>query len=92
MGRRPPVYVAGKVRVQAERCSTCIFHAGNRMGLRRGRVKGMVEKCRADGGTIVCHQTLSDDVGAICRGFYDGYADEIPALRLARHMGVVELV
>ena len=41
------------------------------------------------GSYVVCHQTLTygDNPGfgpAICRGFFDAYADRSPALRLLR--------
>lgn len=85
----PPVYVDGKVRVRAEKCATCIFHGGNRMDLRPGRVRQMVADCKRDESAIICHKTLDDAAGAICRGFFDAYGTEIPALRLAVHTGVV---
>jgi hypothetical protein len=56
------------VRVMAERCLTCIFHPGNLMDLRSGRVKGMLAEVRRTEGCIPCHETLDDDMQAVCFG------------------------
>lgn len=81
---RHNVYRNGRVHVQREMCSTCIFRPGNLMHLRSGRVKGMIEKAKdKEGGTIICHQTLSAD-NAICRGYYDRHADDDLVLRGAK--------
>lgn len=86
------VYRDGLVHVQADRCPTCIFRPGNLMHLDPGRVRGMVEECLADdAGNIPCHDTLGGPE-AICRGFWDGYADRQAVLRLAVAMGIVKEV
>ena len=87
------VYRNGRVHVLAQECPTCVFRPGNLMGLRAGRLRGMVDEAIADNSTIVCHATLGRGVdNACCRGFYDRYADESLALRAARILGVVEEV
>lgn len=80
-----PVYHKGKVHVMNKKCSTCIFRPGNLMTLAKGRVKEMVEDSIADGAAITCHKTIHGQAEqeAICRGFFDSYADQVPALRLA---------
>jgi len=83
----PPhnVYRNGRVHVQREMCSTCIFRPGNLMHLRSGRVKGMIEETKGeDGATIICHQTLDATDNAVCRGFYDRHADDDIVLRTAK--------
>lgn len=65
------IFRDGKVHVLREQCSTCIFRAGNLMGLNRGRVRDMVDEATANEGAIVCHQTLGTDENAVCRGFFD---------------------
>lgn len=80
------------VRVQAERCQSCIFRPGNLMHLNEGRVKDMVDDCKKDEGVIPCHDTLSDKKQAICRGFYDSYSDDIPLVQLAKRMGFIKEV
>jgi hypothetical protein len=82
----------GRVHVLEGKCSTCIFRPGNLMRLEAGRVKGMVEGAVANGSCIPCHSTLVTGAPAICRGFWDGYADRVLALRLAEAMEIVELV
>lgn len=81
-----PVYHKGKVHVMKEKCSTCIFRPGNLMHLPEGRVKEMVEGSIADGAAITCHKTLYEQAEqkAVCRGFFDSYAEQVPALRLAK--------
>lgn len=83
------VFRGNEVHVMAERCSTCIFHPGNRMSLTKGRVRQMVHSCLSTvGGNIPCHQTLDADQ-AICRGYWDGYADRDTLLRAAVGLGIV---
>jgi hypothetical protein len=80
------------VRVQAEKCKTCIFRPGNLMHLQAGRVKGMVDDCKDTEGVIPCHDTLDGDKQAICRGFFDSYQDDIPLVQLAVRMGFIKEV
>lgn len=91
------VYRDGKVYVCAEKCSTCIFRPGNLMKLQAGRVKQMVQDTRGDeGSTIPCHQTLEgwgypeSGNNAICRGWYDAYADESALLQMAQRLGIIK--
>lgn len=89
-----PVYHEGKVHVQSEKCSTCIFRPGNLMRLEPGRVKGMVDGAITDGTVITCHKTLygQSEQEAVCRGFFDSYAEQIPALRMAQMMDKIKEV
>src|SRR5947209_3357180 len=70
------------IHICSEKCSTCIFYPGNRMKLRDGRVRGLVQEALEDGGMIPCHKTVRrDDIKpAICRGFFDSYSERIPLL------------
>lgn len=80
----------GAVHVAATKCATCIFRPGNLMHLPAGRVKAMVDQSIAEGGPIVCHKTLASDVNdAVCRGFHDAHAQQVPALRLAMAMDLI---
>lgn len=89
-----PVYSDGKVHVMADKCSTCIFRPGNLMHLNPGRVKEMVEESIAEGAGIPCHKTIYDaaEQEATCRGFFDAYADEVPAFALAKALDMIEEV
>lgn len=89
-GRSGNAFRDGKVHVLADKCATCIFRAGNLMHLRPGRLAEMVNTSVAEGGAIVCHKTLGDDVDdAVCRGFHDAYGNQVPALRLATALDLV---
>jgi hypothetical protein len=88
MSRRHNVYREGRVHVQAEMCSTCIFRPGNLMGLHSGRVRGMVDEALTDESAIVCHQTLDGPDGSVCRGFFDRH--ETAPLVLAKQLDLVE--
>jgi hypothetical protein len=62
---------------------------GDQMYLGSGRVRAVVGGAVAAGTFVVCHDTLTygnfPDYGpAICRGFFDAYADRSPALILLR--------
>lgn len=64
------------VWVQASKCDTCIFHPGNRMNLRPGRLADMVRGVVEEGSHIPCHDTLlyaspTRQRPAVCRGMFD---------------------
>lgn len=80
------------VRVQTEKCSTCIFRPGNLMHLEEGRVKDMVDACKEDQGVIPCHDTLGSSKQAICRGFFDSYQDDIQLVQMAVRMNFIKEV
>lgn len=87
-------YRDGRVHVLSEKCATCIFRPHERP-VSGARVAGMVRDTKDEpGATIVCHHTLMHEPqeNAICRGWWDRFADADPILRLARGMGVVKEV
>lgn len=79
----------GKIFVCREMCETCIFHPGNLMHLQRGRVKDMVTSAIADESAITCHSTLTKEHQAVCRGYFDRYAQSVFSLRLGIAMKIV---
>ena len=79
----------GRLYVQAEMCSSCIFRPGNLMALRSGRLKDMVAQVQRDQGCIPCHQTLDGD-NAVCRGQFDKVKTQ--PLQVAERLGLVEFV
>jgi len=81
-------YRDGKVHVCESMCSTCIFRKGNKMQLRPGRVRQMVDDCKRHETAIVCHSTY-DGEHAICYGFWKRWRNDIVPLRLAQLMGIV---
>jgi hypothetical protein len=83
---RHNVYREGRVHVQAQMCSTCIFRPGNLMELHAGRVRSMVDEAREHDSAIVCHQTLSGD-SSVCRGFFERWPTT--PLQLAERLGLV---
>lgn len=83
------VFRDGKVYVQARMCKTCIFRPGNLMSLHEGRVEGMVAEA-GDTGCIPCHQNLTGEGQAVCRGFYDKHRNT--PLQIAQRLGMVEEV
>lgn len=80
----------GKLRIQAEKCETCIFHPGNRMKLRPGRVKQMVDDSVNEGTAIICHDTLGESEQAVCHGFYE--AHKTMPLQIAERLDLIEWV
>lgn len=86
--------VTGYLRVLSERCSTCIFRAGNPMYLEPGKLQNMIRQALWNGDWIICHQTLSygdhpDFGGAICRGFFDAYGNRSVLLLIADRYDVI---
>ncbi|MEU2593970.1 hypothetical protein ABZ630_24915 [Streptomyces albidoflavus] len=57
------------LRICEARCTTCIFHAGNRAHLAPGRLASLIKEALEAEGHIVCHATLDTDEPAICRGY-----------------------
>jgi len=80
----------GKVRVQAEKCATCIFRSGNLMHLRPGRVSEMVAEVKEMDGCIPCHETLEGDEQAVCRGQFDKH--KTMPLQVAERLDEIEFV
>jgi hypothetical protein len=82
----------GLSRLLSGRCSTCILRPSDKMHLGPEQTAAFVRRALAEGTYVVCHQTLTygdnPDFGpAICRGFFDAFANRSPALRLLRAFG-----
>lgn len=75
------------VRVMEKMCPTCVFRPGNKMHLRPGRVRDMVDTAKANESTIVCHATLDHKKQAACRGFFDRYSTQ--TLQIAERLGLI---
>lgn len=85
----PPFDTATRrLRVMAEKCSTCIFRPGNQMDLEPGRVASMLRTVVRNDSFITCHQTLgTGEPGAICKGGSDAHMGQLE--RIARRLGGV---
>lgn len=80
-----------KPQVLSERCSTCVFHPGNRMHLEDGRLADLVNRNISAGALLTCHSTLTygqhpEHGEAICRGFWDGYRDKVAVTQVMERM------
>lgn len=89
-----PVYRDGRVHVLAARCATCILRPDGsiRDTLQPGRVRELVAANRDADAAPACHHTTygQDSRGeAICRGYWDLFADRSPTLALAKALDVV---
>jgi hypothetical protein len=86
------IFRDGKVHVLADKCDTCIFKPAVRP-VEGARVASMVRATKDDpGATIPCHATLyrpGKDDNAICRGWYDRFADADPILAQAKAMDII---
>jgi len=91
-------YLTGRVRLVKQRCATCIFHKGNPMYLKPGRVKDMTATAAARRGHITCHHTLSEAGDglpeAVCHGHAatPRWALTIDALTWAKRTGLATWV
>lgn len=87
-----------RVRLCADRCTTCIFRPGNLMYLSPGRLKGMVDAAVAKKGHVTCHDTLAHNEaglpGAVCRGWeqHPQASEHSLAVRYLKATGLVTLV
>lgn len=86
------VYRDGRVHVLEAECGTCIFRPAVRP-VSGARVAGMVRETKdTDAATVVCHSTLYDgepEAHAICRGWWDRFAQDDLTLRLAVAQGII---
>jgi hypothetical protein len=85
----------GRSRLLSRQCETCIFRPGNPMDLSPGRLRALVDQAHAEGGFIICHDTLPyhrfpDAKPAICRGFHDRYHTQTLDI-IARLWGFTEV-
>lgn len=88
----PPLDSLARVRVMAEKCSTCIFRPGNRMSLQEGRVAGMLADVRAEDSYIPCHKTLGTGLpSAICRGGHEAHRGALARMAVDVLGGIVEV-
>lgn len=91
---KPGPYREGRIHVLADRCSTCVFRPGNPMNLGEGRLADLIESNLSADSALTCHQTLPNNPAyeappALCRGFFDAYAREVTALRMAVAMDLI---
>jgi len=88
------IFRDGKVHVLADKCATCIFTKNRPLGVDGKRVASMVRDTKDDpGATIPCHSTLyrpDKQENAICRGWYDKFAEADPVLIAANAYNVIE--
>jgi hypothetical protein len=64
----PTLDAKSMLHVMREQCSTCIFRPGNKMQLREGRMRDLTQQTDMADGNVICHQTLDQEVGALCAG------------------------
>ena len=83
----PPCFDGRGVLVMRERCRTCIFRPGNPMRLNRGRLADMTETTDRLDTNVICHQTLGQPVGALCRGSVDRRPGQM--VQIAERLGVL---
>src|SRR5688500_7656981 len=86
VGVSPVIGPDGRPQAMAQRCSTCILRPGGSSLVAADVVRDLIERHRAIGAVITCHQTLPDIPGShpelgytACRGFLDAYPDTAAA-------------
>lgn len=86
------VAIDGKVNVRARECGNCLL--GKDRLVSGDRARQIIRDTRAkDGATFICHKgQISDEPTAICRGWWDRFADEDCYLRLVKHLDLVREV
>lgn len=82
----------GRPHVLSEKCSTCVFHRGNRMHLAEGRLAELIDQNVDAGTALICHKTLPygehPEFGeAVCRGFYDAVGERTNVIRVINRIG-----
>lgn len=97
-GVSPAITSAGQPQAMSRRCATCILQPGGSSLVPPAVVRDLIDRHRAVGAVVTCHQTLPDIPGSTpelgysaCRGFLDAYPD-IEAARLVPFLGGWHLV
>jgi hypothetical protein len=86
------IYRLRKVHVMGKKCDACAF-SPNRI-IPGARVADIVRETKdTDGASFICHKTTLAGTGdAVCRAWYDQFADGDPTFVMAERMGVIEFV
>lgn len=90
-------HAAGKVRVLAARCQTCVFRAEGREIFGEDRCEEVIRRNVEANALLTCHETLPygphPEFGpAVCAGFWARHGLATAAGRLARLIGLVRLL
>lgn len=85
------VWDGSTLHVMESKCSTCIFHPGNRMHLEPGRVAEMVRDAKANESVIPCHHTIHGQrkQHAVCNGYYEAHGESVQAIQVITRLGLV---
>lgn len=90
--RNGNVFRDGKIHIQLEMCSTCVFRSGNLMSLQPGALREIIDRNLEQDVPLVCHQTLEyhpkGGLESVCRGFFERYPTT--PIELAEQMGLIE--
>jgi hypothetical protein len=85
------IFRGGKVHVLSEKCASCIFTTDR--PVEGARVAQMVRDTKDEpGATVPCHSTMyrpGKKEHAICRGWFDRFAEADPILAMAQAQGVI---
>lgn len=86
------IYRDGHVHVREKQCDRCLLSKDRLVP--GGRARQIIEDTRAaEGSSFICHRNLvSDEPEAICRAWWDRFADEDSILRLAMYFEIVRFV
>jgi hypothetical protein len=85
------IFRDGEVHVLADKCGTCIFKPASRP-VEGARVAELIRGTRDEvGATVPCHKTLYGQAehNAICRGWWDRFADRDYILRQAMDLDII---
>jgi hypothetical protein len=84
----------GKVHIVGKECDACAF-SPNRIV--EGKVVAQIVRDTKDlpGASFICHKTTiagQGEADAVCKGWYDRFADDDPIFAVARRLGYIEFV
>jgi len=78
--------------VMRKMCETCIFHPGNRMDLRAGRLKELIRETDKDDTNVICHQSKGllgkVKIKVWCKGSVDRRPGQ--AVRVTQRLGILK--
>lgn len=81
--------MSGRPKVFSRKCSSCVFHPGNRMRLKEGRLAEVLRHNLRAGTALICHTTTYGQQAeeVVCRGYYDAYGESVNVIRVMNRLG-----
>lgn len=76
--------VTAKVRVNSERCKSCIFWTDGRSAVSPEKAREVIDRNLQADAVLTCHATIGTDAPAVCAGYWAKHRNDVLAGRIAQ--------